>query len=247
MPATYLTCPNGGGPVLPTARRLAPWAGVEIVLDREFLAGFGEMRVPRELWRALGRFAAWVEPALVAEWMRLMRGYAERQGRALDEGAMAAAMTWSEPSRDVALPRERALAVLGAGEALHCVWSGRRLEPATLDIDHCLPWAAWPCGDLWNLLPAHRRVNQHEKRDRLPGDERLRGAAEPIQGWWRRAYLDEGGNVLLPRRFVDEARASLPGLGGVVQPAPGEVFAALRAQRLRLRHDQQVPEWVASG
>ena len=244
MPATYLTYPNGGGPVLPTARRLAPRGGGEVVLDREFLAGFGEMRVPRELWRALGRFAAWVEPALVAEWLRLMRGYAERQGRALDEGGMASAMTWSEPSRDVALPRQRALALLGAGEALHCVWSGRRLEPATLDIDHCLPWTAWPCGDLWNLLPAHRRVNQHEKRDRLPADERLRAASEPIQGWWRRAYLDAAGSVLLPRRFRDEARASLPGLGGVVPPETGEVFAALRVQRLRLRHDQQVPEWA---
>jgi tripartite-type tricarboxylate transporter receptor subunit TctC len=34
-----------------------------------------------------------------------------------------------------------------------------------LDIDHCLPWSAWPCGDLWNLLPASPRVNQHLKRD----------------------------------------------------------------------------------
>ncbi len=242
MPATYMTYPNGG-PVLPTARRLAPRREGEIVLDAAFLAGFGVLEVPRELWRALGRFAAWVEPALVAEWLRLMRGYAARQGRTLDEGALAAAMTWSEPSRDTALPRERALALLQGGEALHCVWSGRRLDAASLDIDHCLPWSAWPCGDLWNLMPAHRRVNQHAKRDRLPGDGLLRGAAEPIQGWWRRAYLHETGPVL-PRRFADEARASLPGLGGSVVPEPGEVFAALHVQRLRLRHDQQVPEWA---
>lgn len=244
MPATYLIYPNSGGPVLPTTRRLAPKGTGEVVLDAAFLGGFGVVAVPRELWRALGRFAAWVEPALVAEWQRLMRGYAERQGRTLDEGRMAAAMTWSEPSRDVALPRERALVLLSAGEALHCVWSGRKLEAGTLDIDHCLPWAAWPCGDLWNLLPAHRRVNQHDKRDRLPGDERLQTASEPIQGWWQRAYLEAGGAVLA-RRFADEARASLPGLGGQSAPVPelGEVFAALRVQRLRLHHDQQVPEW----
>ena len=29
-----------------------------------------------------------------------------------------------------------------------------------------------------------------------------------------------------------------------VRDAPGSVFAALQAQRLRLRHDQQVPEWA---
>ncbi len=192
---------------------MSPKLAREVTLEAGFLAGFGEIEVPRELWRALGRFAVWVEPALVAEWLRLMRGYAAGQGRTLDEGALGVAMTWSEPSREVAPARERALALLGAGEALHCVWSGRRLEVATLDIDHCLPWSAWPCGDLWNLLPAHRRVNQHHKRDRL-------------------------------RRFAEEARSSLPGLDGTAAPDPGEVFAALRMQRLRLRHDQQVPEWA---
>ena len=136
----------------PTARRRAPAAG-ELVLDAEFLAGFGDDGHPRELWRAMGRFAAWVEPALIAEWLRLMRGYAARQGRVLDEGAMAAAMTWAEPSRDIALPRERRWRLLRRARPLHCVWSGRRLEAGTLDIDHCLPWSAWPCGDLWNLLP----------------------------------------------------------------------------------------------
>ncbi len=59
--------------------------------------------------------------------------YAASQNRVLDEGALAAAMTWSEPSRGVALPRERALQLIGAGSGLHCVWSGRRLDAATLD------------------------------------------------------------------------------------------------------------------
>lgn len=30
---------------------------------------------------------------------------------------------------------------------------------ACFDIDHCFPWRAWPCDDLWNLLPTHRAVN----------------------------------------------------------------------------------------
>ena len=110
-----------------------------------------------------------------------MRGHAARQDRVLDEGVLAAAMTWSEPSRGVALSRERALQLIPRGSGLHCVWSGRRLEAAALDIDHCLPWSAWPCGDLWNLLPAHRLVNQREKRDRLPADGRLRAAGTAIQ------------------------------------------------------------------
>ena len=56
---------------------------------------------------------------------------------------MAAAMTWADPARDVALPRARALALLEAGQVLHCVWSGKRLSADSLDVDHCLLWSAW--------------------------------------------------------------------------------------------------------
>jgi hypothetical protein len=108
------------------------------------LAAFDERRVPRDLWRALQRFATWVEPALIAEWQRLMRGYAERRRRALEEGRIGAAMTWADPARDVSLPRTIALRALEEGHTVHCVWTGQRFKPATLDIDHCLclPWAS---------------------------------------------------------------------------------------------------------
>ncbi len=45
------------------------------------------------------------------------------------------------------------------GGVLRCVWSD------TLAMDQCLPFAVWPCDDLWNLLPVHREVNG-KKRDR---------------------------------------------------------------------------------
>ena len=32
--------------------------------------------------------------------------------------------------------------------------------------------------DLWNLLPAHRTVNQNEKRNKLPSVELLRSAQD---------------------------------------------------------------------
>jgi hypothetical protein len=239
-PATYMTYPNGGPVLLATYRR-PPTPKTELHLDAVMLAGYGELRVPLQLWRAFQRFACWVEPALITEWLRLMRDYAERQDRVLAEGALAAAMTWAEPTRDVALSRAIALRLFEAGESLHCVWSGKKLEAASFDIDHCFPWSAWPCSDLWNLLPAHPTVNQKQKRERLPAEAVLQAAQMPIMDWWRSAYLS--GEVL-PRRFADEARASLPGLGSAMPTVvPEEVFTAMRLQRLRLRHDQQVPEW----
>ncbi|MGI4807736.1 MAG: HNH endonuclease domain-containing protein, partial [Janthinobacterium lividum] len=156
-------------------------------------------------------------------------------------GVLAVAMTWAEPRRDVALPRGLALRHLAEDRGLYCIWSGKRLDVGTLDIDHCLPWAAWSCSDLWNLMPAHRSVNQHQKKDKLTAESLLQTAQDRIQDWWQRAYLQD--SILLPQRFVDEARASLPGLWKA-KVVGEDVFGALLLQRLRLRHDQQALEWV---
>ena len=222
MPATYLTFP-GGGRILETTRTRAARPPGSLTLDGATLAAFGSMRVPKHLWTALQRFAAWIEPALMSEWTRLMQGYATSQGRLLDVGIMATAMTWADPARDVALPRARALALLEAGQVLHCVWSGKRLSADSLDVDHCLPWSAWPCGDLWNLVPADRRVNQHGKRDCLPSADALRAATGPIEAWWSAAYLRPvdapttprpGTRPRIPFRAGDRSRDQGPTLRG---------------------------------
>lgn len=241
MPARYMTYPNGTRPILPVhgaVTTLRAPSGVR--LDEPYLASFGTMRVPAHLWVAIQRFSAWIEPAIVAEWKRVTRAYAERQGRALNDIRLSAAMTWSDPIRDVRVPRERAEELL-ARRRLHCVWSGKRLSATSLDIDHCFPWAVWPCGDLWNLLPAHRRVNQHEKRGRLPSDLMMRAAQERIVEWWTAAYREQP-DLPLAERFVLEAAASLPGIARADADLD-TYYSALNLQRLRLKQSQQVPEW----
>ncbi len=241
MPATYLTYP-GGERIFPALRGRRGPAPERLVLDAAYLEAAGAVRVPLELWRAMRRFAGWIEPALVFEWTRLMKGYAVGQGRPFDEAAAAAAMTWSDPTREVALPRRIAIGMLAAGHPVHCVWTGRLLSVEALDIDHCLPWSAWPCGDLWNLMPAHRMVNRRLKRNRLPSSSALRQAGDRIRAWWESAYLNVG--AALEGRFMQEAAASLPALPEDGAEAGAEqVFAAMGLQRLRLHRDQGVPEW----
>jgi hypothetical protein len=139
--------------------------------------------------------------------------------------------------RDVSQARQIAINILDSS-GLVCVWTGQSLTRVTLDIDHMFPWTAWPCSDLWNLLPAHRTVNQRLKRDRLPSASTLSRAKDEIIRWWRQAYLDT--ETPLPDQFLQEARATLPTLSTV---EPEEVFDRVCLQRIRLRHDQQVPEW----
>ena len=237
MPSTFMTYPMGGR-ILPVERGRLRGPPSVVELDADYLTAFGWMRVPGHLWRAMRRNAAWIEPTLIAEWMRLMREYARGQDRPLSEEKIAIAMRWSDPARDVSRAREIALSVLEAGD-LRCSWTDRPLSRNTLDIDHMFPWTAWPCGDLWNLLPAHREVNQRLKRDRLPSATTLFRAEGRIVGWWERAYLGRAESDL-PEQFVQEARASLPAFS---TDAADDIFASVSLQRIRLRHDQQVPEW----
>ena len=239
MPARYLTHQDGTA-VFRVVRTRAAAPDGTLTLDGATLASFGTVRVPRVIWQAMQRFTVWIEPALVAEWMRHMRDYADRQGRQLDQARMAAAMTWSDPVRSTAVVRDLALDRMSRGEATHCIWSGKRLSPANLDIDHCLPWSAWPCGDLWNLVPSDREVNQRGKRDRLPSAETMHASADAMKSWWRMAYL-KAGNPSLASRFQAEALASLPGLATVTDV--DDVHAAVGLQRVRLRRNQGVPEW----
>ncbi len=236
MPARHMTYADGK-PILPAAPKPSA-TPPELVLDRDYFVSFGTLRVPMHLWRAVQRYTVWVEPALVEEWIGLTNRYAQSQGRTLDEAELRRAMRWSEPEREVVIARRRALALLGDGH-LFCVWTGKRLRQRNLDIDHCFPWSAWPCDDLWNLLPAQRSVNQHSKRELLPDDSTLRGASDRIMEWWEAAYRRQSA---LDERFRLEALARLPTLDQLNFDLT-DAFDAMSLQRLRLARDQRIPEW----
>jgi SAM-dependent methyltransferase len=239
MPATHMTYPNGG-PIFPVVRIGRLPRPSRILLDEAYLSSFGHVQIPRHLWRTLQRFDAWIEPALVAEWSRLTKFYASRQGVQLDERKLAAAMTWEEPLRDVRVARERAIKLLEDSQ-LFCVWSGKRLSGETMDLDHCFPWSAWPCSDLWNLMPTHRGVNQREKRSQVPADRLLRASQGRIIGWWQAAYTQ--AQALVRERFWLEAASSLPRVI-TANESLDDVFDAVCLQRMKLKNDQQVPEWA---
>lgn len=238
-PANFTTYPGSDVRVFAAVAGRTP-RSVSLILDGESLSLFGTISVPGHVWRAMQRLGAWIEPVLVAEWARLIRGYATGQGRELAPGLFETALAWVEPNRDVKVARDIALAMIETSDPLQCVWSGQRLRADNLDIDHCLPWSAWACGDLWNLLPANRRINQHQKRDRLPSAFALAAAKPRVLEWWQGAWERQPHLV---GRFRREASATLvvPSKAGLT-----DIFEALEWRRLRLRQDTQVAEWVGA-
>lgn len=240
MPANFTRYPNSDARVFEVVRSRSR-ERTSLVLDLATLQGWGELVVPGHLWRAMSRYGSWIEPMLVAEWSRMMRGYADRMGFVVAPGAGEAALAWSEPVRSTSLGRMAAQRLLDRYRAIRCVWTGRSLGAGTLDVDHCLPWSAWSCNDLWNLVPCHQRVNRHEKRERLPSTRALASARPRIEGWWQDAYL---GDPALRARFDAEAAAALPLAGGT---HPASVYEGVEWRRLRLSQEQQLAEWTPAG
>ena len=240
MPANFTRYPNSESRVFSAEPARAPRGGNLLTIDAETLRAYGLLRVPGHVWRAMQRLGAWIEPVLVSEWARIMRSYAERDGRAIPLGQVEVALQWLDPARDTAFARQTIQRLLAAGASVECVWTGSRLRAGSADIDHCLPWSAWPCGDLWNLLPANRRVNQHLKRDRIPSASLLEAARPRVVAWWEMAWSDD---LVAGARFRREAAAALPvGAADDLE----DVFSGLEWRRLKLRQDQQVEEWLGT-
>ena len=235
MPVRYLYYPDGQPIFTVTRRRFK--VGRSITLNEDYFSEFGEMTVPAHLWRALQRYSIWIEPALVEEWIRLMHGYAHRQDRLLNELELRRLMRPYEPQRNQGEVRSRALKLLRT-QSIYCVWTGNKLDAKSMHIDHCLPWAAWPCDDLWNLMPANRTSNLR-KKDHLPDIITIREAQDRIMTWWDEAYYREEATS---ERFLLEARARLPALKESA-PSLDDVFFALDLQRTRLYNDHRIPEW----
>ncbi|WCP13314.1 hypothetical protein sphantq_01739 [Sphingobium sp. AntQ-1] len=236
MPAHFTRFPNSDQPVFAVQRgRSSRQQGLELDLDQ--LRAWGTLTVPGNVRRVLSRFGPWIEPMLVTEWARLIRRYADHIGFAIPAGRAEAALEWREPVRSTTTARFAAQKLVAGGPGLSCVWTARRLSEGKLDVDHCLPWSAWPCGDLWNLAPCDSRINRHEKRDRLPSAAMFAESRDRIITWWHDAYLDD---AVLRHRFLREAAAALPVLQG---EDLSDIFTAFDWRRLRLLQDQRVPEW----
>ncbi|WP_428097711.1 methyltransferase domain-containing protein [Candidatus Rariloculus sp.] len=236
MPATYIKYPGSSERVFSCARTPVRIRAT-VRVDDAFLWSFGTFSAPVGLWQAMSRYAPWIEPAVLNEWIEIMQGYAS-EPKSWD--AHMAALRWLEPEHDTGVVRGRGRLLRESGAPLFCVWTRRRLT-RDFDIDHCFPFAAWPCNDLWNLLPSSPPVNR-SKGDRLPAAEALDRAKSCILEWWEAAYHRD---TLLKTRFEDEARSALPtaafGVGDKVTPE--SVFEGMMVQQMVLKRDQQLAEW----
>jgi len=195
MPCKYITFPNqesnSDKPVFEVANRTVK-AKDSLFLDLQSLEQWGEFSLPESTWLAFNRYACWIEPVLVSEWVKTMAGYAGNSQHASPENQyyLHQALNWLEPVRTTTEVRKRFEQVKHKSpEVAQCVWSAKALKNK-FDIDHSMPFSRWPNNDLWNLLPTDSVIN-NQKSDRLPTEHKLTQSKERIQHWWQAAWLND--------------------------------------------------------
>ena len=239
MPSKYITLPNSNTRVFEVAAKTVK-AKDSLFLDLESLTQWGEFSLPESTWLALSRYACWIEPVLVSEWVKTMASYKGNQGFTSPEKQyyLYQALKWEEPVRSTTDVRKR-FDILATTQQMQCVWSAKTLKQK-YDIDHSMPFARWPNNDLWNLVPSDSKVNNN-KRDSLPSEKTLNAAKERMQYWWASAWLGDD-NTNQKQRFFAQANIALPGLTPQ-NDSIDDLFEALLLQRGRLKGMQQLKEW----
>ena len=100
-----------------------------------------------------------------------------------------------DPGRNVSAVKELYASV----RPLECVWSGRSIgKLGEFDVDHAIPFSLWRDNSLWNLLPAHPKIN-NQKRQKLPTLNMLSKRKDIIINYW------ELVNQAYERRFQHDA------------------------------------------
>lgn len=184
--------------------------------------------VSAELWRSFSELSLWVEALCVHEWCLFTDQVAQDPGQGVDRGNVYRLLTERpENRRPLTWERNAVEIILMEGGAFICPWTKREIVKGTAyDLDHIVPIAAVPMNELWNLVPADPKFNQHEKRDRLPSMVRL-AQAEPA---FAQTYTHYHASKLLTRVLRDDVALRFQGLTSTDQAFPVEL--AQRVTRL---------------
>ena len=253
MPCKYITYANSEKSVFEVDSK-AVRARDSLFLDLAALNEWGEFSLPEHLWVAFSRYACWIEPVVVSEWVKTMAGYQGNQQYQVPEQqhTLFNALNWLEAKRNTTEVRNRFESLKQQkGNQHNCVWTDKSLQKQYA-IDHCMPFSRWPNNDLWNLLPSDVKANLN-KSDRLPTETKMKNAKQRITNWWQDAWLNESSDLLdvslqqglqenQQQRFFAEANIALPGLTAN-NYSVDDLFEALLHQRGRLKEMQQLREW----
>ncbi len=176
-------------------------------IDREFLIkNFGTFSFPKELYIAFIYFGSFLNgtESIIYKWAEFSAKLDE--SRTLNvEKVLESLLISPENEREVELSKRIYKELIKKNGKIECVWSKNAVTDKTLNVDHVLPFSIWQNNDLWNLLPAHKEVNQ-KKKDKIPSPELIKVRSDLITYYWKIVYS------VCKDRFEKEIYTSLIGL-----------------------------------
>ena len=208
-----------------------------IVIDGEFLKGYGQFVLDESLWECLRLYNSWIEPLVVNQWILEMRRFSTNQERGIPLQTYHDCLVWIDKDHDTRSVRKRVKQLRTNAADIVSVWSGRKLRNE-YHVDHCLPFSYWPNNDKWNLLPTTKTENQN-KRDRVPSAYRLNASKPRVLDWWQLAW---GSDDHWKQAFFNEANLSLPNIPSQCSDFE-EVFEAMGLQIRGVKNRLMVGEW----
>ncbi len=135
--------------------------------------------------------------------------------------------------RDVEDTKNLYKSIITNQKEINCVWTGCGIKK--LNVDHVIPFSIWKNNDLWNLLPAEEKVNNH-KRDKIPSNKLIESRKDSILSYWD-LLLDSNS-----KRFQSEIEVSL--LGHVFnQNWKSESISKLKDSCSYLINERGYEEW----
>ena len=134
--------------------------------------------VSAELWRTINELSLWVEALCIHEWCLFSETVRQEDGTTPGRGEVYTLLTdRPDNRRPLTWEHNQIDLLLLEGQVFRCPWTERPIDRAgSYDLDHLLPVTVYPVNELWNLVPADPRFNQHVKRERIPTRNRLQNA-----------------------------------------------------------------------
>ncbi len=176
-------------------------------IDREFLIkNFGTFSFPKELYVVFLYFGSFLNgtESIIYKWAEFSTNIDKTKNLTVEK-VLESLLTKPETDRDVKLAKDIYKELIRKTGKIECVWSGQSITMRNLNVDHVLPFSIWQNNDLWNLLPAHAKVNR-DKKDKIPAPDFIYQRKDKIIHYWKIIHF------VCRERFEKEIFTNLIGL-----------------------------------
>jgi hypothetical protein len=175
-------------------------------VDRDYLIrNMGTYLISREydtIFEILGSFIAG-EDAVLFQWAEFTRSASK--GNVSLAKSLEQLRTFPVTERDIGTVRSFYEKLQREQKVLPCVWSGDPIRSGeSLDVDHLIPFSVLRNNDLWNLLPALKKINK-DKLAKIPSPAFIEERKSAIKYYWTMLRAE------YPQQFDREMAISLTG------------------------------------